>query len=531
MEVKIEQGKTASDLLYAGVKGLADVVGSTLGPKGQTVIIERELQSPIITKDGVTVAKEVHFEDPIMELGCQIVKDVAIQTNKAMGDGTTTATVIAESIIKRAIDLRNAYEQTVMKDVIAGIKKGTELVVSALKQEVVDIHNDVNMVQEVATISANNDVHVGNMIATAVEAVNFTGIVTVEAGDTLDTELTIKPGLSFDRGYLSSQFVTDLEKMEVVYENVLILLYNEVITKISDILPILELANNKKQPLLIIADDIKGEALDVCIINKVRLGLNVVLVKAPGYKANRTELLYDIGSAIGAVVIDPVKGYKITDVVEANLGFAQSITITADETLIVDGKRDKAAVESRVIHIENKLNAEKHPVKIRQLKERIAKLTTGVAIISVGGRNETIIGELKDRYDDAINATQAAIRGGVVIGGGAALFMIADKISQELISANEDVLNGIRLLCGACQAPYFIMLDNAKVDIDIDEKIRIVRASRDENKHYSYQTGASIDYMENMIVDPVDVTISALENAAAVAQLILTTNAIIYKSK
>jgi chaperonin GroEL len=504
------------DGLKKGVDALANAVKVTLGPKGRNVVIAKKFGAPVITKDGVSVAKEIELEDPLMNMGAQLVKEVASKTANEAGDGTTTATVLAQAILTDAI-----------KSVETGInpiemKRGMDIavanVVTGLKDQSKVVSDDINKIEQVATVSANNDTVVGKLIAEAINVVGTDGVITVEEAKGTDTEIKTVEGMQFDRGYLSPYFVTNSEKMEVEMENPLILIYDKKISAMKDFLSILEAAVGTGRPLLIVAEDVEAEALATLVVNRVRAGLKVCAVKAPGFGERRKDMLQDIAVLTGGTVLLDELGIKLEDAELSHLGQAEKVIVSKDNCTIINGSGDKDAIVERVEQIRNQIETSKSDYEIEKLQERLAKLAGGVAIIYIGASSEVEMKEIKDRVDDALHATRAAIAEGIVPGGGVALIR-ASKNLETLTAANQDQEVGIQIIRKAIEAPIRQICANAGVEGSV-----IIRDVLAGEADYGYN--AKTEQFENLIeagiIDPTKVTRIALQNAASVASMIMT---------
>jgi chaperonin GroEL len=511
----------ARDRMMRGVDILADAVKVTLGPKGRNVVLDKSFGAPRITKDGVTVAKEIELEDKFENMGAQMVREVASKTNDIAGDGTTTATVLAQSIVKEGI-----------RSVAAGanpmdLKRGIDLAVSAVVKELAAQSKKVTSSSEVAqvgTISSNGDEEIGKKIAEAMEKVGNEGVITVEESKGLDTELDIVEGMQFDRGYISPYFVTDAEKMRVELEDPLILINEKKLSNLQAMLPVLEAVVQSSRPLLIIAEDVEGEALATLVVNKLRGGLKVAAVKAPGFGDRRKAMLQDIAVLTGGEVISEDLGIKLENVTIQMLGRAKKVVITKDDTTVVDGAGEKAAIEGRVGQIKQQIEETTSDYDKEKLQERLAKLAGGVAVLKVGGATEVEVKEKKDRVDDALNATRAAVEEGIVPGGGVALLR-AVKVLDQLNVADEDQRAGVNIIRKAIQVPARIIAANA------GEDGAVIAGKILDNPSYNYgynaQTGEYGDLVAQGVIDPVKVVRTALQDAASIAGLLITTEAMV----
>ena len=515
----------ARDLLKQGVDELANAVKVTLGPKGRNVIIEKKFGAPQVTKDGVTVAKEVELADPFKNTGAQMVKSVASKTGEDAGDGTTTATVLAQSIV--SVGLKNVTAGANPMDLKRGIDKAVSAVVENIRKQAEAVGNDFDKIQQVATISANNDSEIGAHIAEAMKKVSKDGVITIEEAKGRETYIDVVEGMQFDRGYLSSYFVTDTEKMNCVMENPLILIHDKKISNLKDLLPILEPAVQTGRPLLIIAEDVDSEALTTLVVNRLRSGLKICAVKAPGFGDRRKEMLEDIAVLTGGFVISEERGVKLEQATMDMLGSAEKITITKDNTTIVNGKGDKDKIGDRVAQIKSQIKTTTSDYDKEKLQERLAKLAGGVAVIHVGAPSEVEMKEKKDRVDDALCATRAAIEEGIVPGGGVAYIRsieALDKIKGE----NADEQTGINIIRRAIEEPLRQIVFNAG-----KEGAVVVQKVAEGKGDFGYN--ARTDKYENMlaagVVDPAKVTRVALENAASIAGMFLTTECVIVDKK
>lgn len=508
---------SARNRLFEGVKQLADAVKVTMGPKGRNVLIEKSFGAPTITKDGVSVAKEIELEDKIKNMGAQLVKEVASKTADAAGDGTTTATVLAYSIFKEG--LRNITAGANPIQVKRGMDKASEAIVEELKRSARAV-NGKKEIAQVATISANSDQKIGELIAEAMEKVGKDGVITVEEAKGINDELNVVEGMQFDRGYLSPYFVTDSEKMEAILENPYILLFDKKITSMKDLIPLLEKVMKSGKPLLIIAEDIEGEALATLVVNKLRGVLNVAAVKAPGFGDRRKAMLEDIAILTGGQVISEELGRTLEGATIEDLGQCARVVIDKDNTTIVDGKGDKAGVSARISQIKAQIEDTTSDYDREKLQERLAKLSGGVAVIKVGAASEVEMKERKDRVEDALSATKAAVEEGIVIGGGAALIRAAAKVSLEL-SGDEAI--GYDIIKRAIKAPLKQIAENA----GFDSGVIVNEVEKNSNQTFGFNaaTGEYVDMFEAGIIDPLKVERVALQNAVSVASLLLTTEA------
>jgi chaperonin GroEL len=511
----------ARDRMLRGVNVLADAVKVTLGPKGRNVVIDKSFGAPRITKDGVTVAKEIELADKFENMGAQMVKEVASRTNDEAGDGTTTATVLAQAIIKDGLKAVAAGMNPM--DLKRGIDLATAKVVAAIKAAARPV-NDTAEVAQVGTISANGEAEIGRQIADAMQKVGNEGVITVEENKGLETETTVVEGMQFDRGYLSPYFVTNPDKMVADLEDVLILLHEKKLSSLQPMVPLLESVIQSQRPLLIISEDVEGEALATLVVNKLRGGLKIAAVKAPGFGDRRKAMLQDIAILTGGQVISEDLGMKLESVTIDMLGTAKKVTITKDTTTIIDGAGVKAEIEARVAQIRTQIEETTSDYDKEKLQERVAKLAGGVAVIKVGGMTEVEVKERKDRVDDALNATRAAVQEGIVVGGGVALVQ-AGKSLDGLKGANSDQDAGIAIVRRALEAPLRQIAENAGVDGAV--VAGKVRESTDKNFGFNAQTEEYGDMFKFGVIDPAKVTRTALEDAASVASLLITTECMI----
>ncbi len=513
----------ARNELFEGVKKLADAVKVTMGPRGRNVLIQKSFGAPSITKDGVSVAREIELKNTVENMGAQLVKEVASKTADEAGDGTTTATVLAYSIFKEG--LRNITAGANPIEVKRGMDKASNAIIEELKKIAKEV-KDKKEIAQVASISANSDETIGNLIAEAMEKVGKDGVITVEEAKGIIDELEVVEGMQFDRGYLSPYFITDADKMEAVLENPYILLYDKKITNLKDILPVLEGIQQSGRPLLIIAEDVEGEALATLVVNKLRGILNIAAVKAPGFGDRRKAMLQDIAILTGGTVISEEVGRTLESATVADLGQAGRIVIDKDNTTIVDGKGDKSAVEARIKEIRVQIENTTSDYDREKLQERLAKLSGGVAVIKVGAATETEMKEKKDRVDDALSATKAAVEEGIVIGGGAALIRAAAKVNLDLCG---DEAIGADIILRAIKAPLKQIAENAGFDAGV--VANSVENAEKETIGFNAATGEYVDMLEAGIIDPVKVERIALQNATSVASLLLTTEATVSEIK
>ena len=515
----------AREQLRQGVNALADAVKVTLGPKGRNVIIDKKFGAPHITKDGVSVAKEVELEDAVQNMGAQLVKEVASKTNDQAGDGTTTATVLAQAIVNTGIKKVTAGANPM--DLKRGIDKAVAAVVADLKARSREIGEGKEKVEQVATISANNDKFIGQMIAEAMNKVKKEGVITIEEAKGLDTTVKVVEGMQFDRGYLSPYFVTNTEKMEATYENPFILIYDKKISNLKELLPILEKTVQTGRGLLIISEDIEGEALATLVVNRLRGSLKIVAVKAPGFGDRRKEMLEDIAILTGGTVISEEKGYKLEDTDLSMLGTAQKITVDKDNTTIVSGAGEKAAIEARVNQIRSQIEKTTSDYDKEKLQERLAKLAGGVAVIYVGAASEVEMKEKKDRFDDALHATRAALEEGIIPGGGVA-FIRAISALDNLKGENEDEQTGIQIVRRALEEPLRQIVENAGMEGSV--VVNKVKEMSGDNG-FNARTEVYEDLHAAGVIDPTKVARVAIENAASIASMILTTECVLSEIK
>ncbi|MEO1928405.1 MAG: chaperonin GroEL [Nautiliaceae bacterium] len=508
----------ARNELLAGVEKLADAVRVTMGPKGRNVLLQRSFGAPHITKDGVSVAKEIELKHPVENMGAQLVKEVASKTADEAGDGTTTATVLAHAVFKEGLKYITAGANPVA--VKRGMDKAVEAIIAELKKMSKPVENKEQIAQ-VATISANNDKKIGELIAEAMDKVGKDGVITVEEGKSLQDELEVVEGMQFDRGYLSPYFVTDTEKMVAELNDAYILLYDKKISNMKDLLPLLEqMVQAGNKPLLIIAEDIEGEALATLVVNKLRGVLNVCAVKAPGFGDRRKAMLQDIAILTGGQVISEELGRTLESATLADLGQAGRVVVDKENTTIVDGKGDKAAIEARINQIKKEIEETTSDYDREKLQERLAKLSGGVAVIKVGAATETEMKEKKDRVDDALSATKAAVEEGIVIGGGSAILKAAKKVNVETEDADEKI--GVEIVKQAVKAPIKQIAKNAGFEPGI---VAMKVEEADENTGFNAATGEYVNMFEAGIIDPTKVERIALQNAVSVGSLLLTTEA------
>ena len=515
----------ARDLMKQGVDSLANAVKVTLGPKGRNVIIEKKFGAPHITKDGVTVAKEIELADPFQNAGAQLVKSVASKTGDDAGDGTTTATVLAQAIVREG--LKNVAAGANPMDLKRGIDKAVTAVVAEIKNMAEVVGDDYQKIEQVATVSANNDPEIGQLLADAMQKVSKDGVITIEEAKSRDTTIGVVEGMQFDRGYLSPYFVTNTEKMECEMENPYILIYDKKISNLKDFLPILEPAVQTGRPLLVIAEDVEAEALTTLVVNRLRGQLKICAVKAPGFGDRRKAMLQDIATLTGGLVISEETGLKLEQATIEMLGTADKVTVSKDNTTIVNGHGDKQMIAERVSQIKNEIANSTSDYDKEKLQERLAKLAGGVAVLYVGAPSEVEMKEKKDRVDDALCATRAAIEEGIIPGGGVA-YIRAQKALDSLTGVNADEQTGIRIVRRAIEEPLRQIVENAGQEGSV-----VVNEVRNGEGDYGYN--AREDKYENMkasgIIDPAKVTRVALENAASIAGMFLTTECVICDAK
>jgi len=511
----------ARNRMLKGINTLADAVRITLGPKGRNVVLDKSFGAPRITKDGVTVAKEVELEDKFENMGAQMVKEVASRTNDEAGDGTTTATVLAQSIVREG--LKSVAAGMNPMDLKRGVDLAVEHVITKIKESSRPVVDSAEVAQ-VGTISANGETEIGSQIADAMQKVGNEGVITVEENKGLETETDVVEGMQFDRGYLSPYFVTNGDKMTSDLEEAYILLHEKKLSSLQPMVPLLESVIQTTKPLLIIAEDVEGEALATLVVNKLRGGLKIAAVKAPGFGDRRKAMLQDIAILTGGQVISEDLGMKLENVTLDMLGSAKKVSITKDETTIVDGAGEKVEIEARVGQIRQQIDETSSDYDREKLQERLAKLAGGVAVIRVGGSTEVEVKERKDRVEDALNSTRAAVQEGVVPGGGVAL-IAATKTLENLEGANSDQNAGIKIVRRALEAPLRQIAENAGVDAAI--VAGKVRESEDENFGFNAQTEEYGDMFQFGVIDPAKVVRTALEDAASIAGLLITTEAMI----
>ncbi|MDX1271656.1 chaperonin GroEL [Bizionia paragorgiae] len=507
----------ARDGLKRGVDALANAVKVTLGPKGRNVIIGRSFGAPVVTKDGVSVAKEIELEDALENMGAQMVKEVASKTNDLAGDGTTTATVLAQAIVKEG--LRNVAAGANPMDLKRGIDKAVTAIVEDLGKQSKEVKNSSDKIKQVASISANNDELIGDLIANAFGKVGKEGVITVEEAKGTDTYVDVVEGMQFDRGYLSPYFVTDSEKMITDLENPYVLLYDKKVSTMKDLLPVLEPVAQSGKPLLIIAEDVDGEALATLVVNKLRGSLKIAAVKAPGFGDRRKAMLEDIAILTGGTVISEERGFTLENATLDMLGTAERITIDKDNTIIVNGSGDKDMIKNRVNQIKSQIESTTSDYDKEKLQERLAKLAGGVAVLYVGAASEVEMKEKKDRVDDALHATRAAVEEGIVAGGGVALVR-AKAVLAKLTTENLDETTGVQIIARAIESPLRTIVENAGGEGSV-----VVAKVMEGKGDFGYDAKSEqyVDMLKAGIIDPKKVTRIALENAASVAGMILTT--------
>jgi chaperonin GroEL len=511
----------ARDAMKRGVDALANAVKVTLGPKGRNIIIDKKFGAPSITKDGVTVAKEIELEDTVENMGAQLLKEVASKTADIAGDGTTTATVLAQAIITTG--LKNVAAGANPMDLKKGIDKAVEQVVENLKKQSQQVGDDIKKIEQVATVSANNDASIGKLIANAMEKVKKEGVITVEEAKGTDTEVKIVEGMQFDRGYISPYFVTNADKMEAVLENPFILIYDKKVSNMKELLPILEKAVQTGRPMLIIAEDVDGEALATLVVNKIRGSLKIAAVKAPGFGDRRKAMLEDIAILTGGTLISEERGYKLENADLSYLGTAEKVQIDKDNTTIVNGSGTKEDITARVNQIKAQIETTTSDYDKEKLQERLAKLAGGVAVLYVGAATEVEMKEKKDRVDDALHATRAAVEEGIVAGGGVAYIRAIESL-DTLKGENEDENTGIAIVKRAIEEPLRQIVTNAGGEGSV-----VVNKVKEGKADFGYN--ARTDKYENMlaagVIDPTKVSRVALENAASIASMLLTTECVL----
>nr|WP_314683649.1 chaperonin GroEL [uncultured Prevotella sp.] len=521
MAKEIKFNSDARELLKSGVDQLANAVKVTLGPKGRNVVIGKKFGAPQITKDGVTVAKEVELEDNFENAGAQLVKSVASKTGDDAGDGTTTATILTQAIVTEG--LKNVTAGANPMDLKRGIDKAVAKVVDHIKASAEVVGDNYDKIEQVATVSANNDPEIGKLLADAMRKVSKDGVITIEESKTRETSISVVEGMQFDRGYLSGYFVTDTDKMECDMENPYILIYDKKISNVKDFLPILQPAAESGRPLLVIAEDVDSEALTTLVVNRLRAGLKICAVKAPGFGDRRKAMLEDIAVLTGGVVISEEKGLSLDKATLEMLGTAKKVTISKDNTTIVDGAGEKEAIKDRVAQIKNEIAASTSSYDKEKLQERLAKLSGGVAVLYVGANSEVEMKEKKDRVDDALCATRAAMEEGVVVGGGTT-YIRAQEALKDLKGENADEQTGINIVCRAIEEPLRQIIANAG-----GEGAVVVNKVREGKGDYGYNARKDVyeDLRAAGVIDPAKVSRVALENAASIAGMFLTTECLI----
>ncbi len=525
MAKEIKYNVEAREMLKAGVDALSDAVKVTLGPKGRNVIIDKKFGAPQITKDGVTVAKEVELEDPIANMGAQMVKEVASKTNDNAGDGTTTATVLAQALI--GVGLKNVTAGANPMDLKRGIDKAVATVVASLREQSQEVGSDFGKIEQVASISANNDPNIGKLIAEAMSKVNKEGVITVEEAKGTDTHVDVVEGMQFDRGYISAYFITDTEKMEAQLDKPYILITDKKISTMKELMGVLEPVAQSGRALLIVAEDVDGEALSALVVNKLRGTLKIAACKAPGFGDRRKEMLEDIAVLTGATVISTDKGMKLEDADLTMLGTAEKVTLNKENTTIVDGNGDKEAIAARVAQIRAGIDVATSDYDKEKLQERLAKLAGGVAVLYVGAATEVEMKEKKDRVEDALAATRAAVEEGIVPGGGVAYLRATEKL-EGMKGANEDETTGIQIVKRAIEEPLRQIVVNAGGEGSV-----VVNKVKEGKGAFGYNAREDIyvDMFEAGIIDPTKVSRVALENAASIASMFLTTECVLAEKK
>lgn len=515
----------AREALKEGVDSLSNAVKVTLGPKGRNVIIDKSYGAPVVTKDGVTVAKEVELKDAVANMGAQMVKEVASKTSDIAGDGTTTATVLAQAIFTTG--LKNVTAGANPMDLKRGIDKAVQEVIKSLKAQTRQIGDSMEKIEQIASVSANNDTFIGKMIAEAMTKVKKEGVITIEEAKGIETTVKVVEGMQFDRGYISPYFVTDTDKMEAVYENPFILIYDKKISVMKDLLPLLEKAVQTGRPLIIISEDVEGEALATLVVNKIRGTLKVAAVKAPGFGDRRKEMLEDIAVLTGGTVISEEKGFKLEDATLQYLGQAEKVTIDKENTTIINGSGKKTDITARINQIKTQIGTTTSDYDKEKLQERLAKLAGGVAVIYVGAASEVEMKEKKDRFDDALHATRAAIEEGIIPGGGVA-YLRAQALIDTMKGDNEDETTGIAIVKRSLEEPLRQIVENAGLEGSV-----IVQKVKEGKDDYGFN--ARTEVFENLyqsgVIDPTKVARVALENAASIASMLLTTECVLATHK
>ena len=525
MAKEIKFNTEARNLIKEGADALANAVKVTLGPKGRNVVIDKKFGAPHITKDGVTVAKEIELEERFQNMGAQMVKEVASKTNDQAGDGTTTATVLAQAIIN--VGLKNVTAGANPMDLKRGIDKAVDVVVESLKKQSQSVGSDYSKIEQVGTISANNDAFIGKLIADAMSKVKKEGVITVEEAKGTDTEVKVVEGMQFDRGYISPYFMTNPDKMEAVLDQPMILITDKKISSMKDLLPILEPIARDGKSLLIIAEDVDGEALTTLVVNRLRGTIKVAAVKAPGFGDRRKEMLQDIATLTGGVVVSEERGFTLENTTPDMLGTAEKVAITKENTTIVNGAGDKNDIAERAAQIKKQMETTTSDYDREKLQERLAKLSGGVAVIYVGAASEVEMKAKKDRVDDALSATRAAVEEGIVPGGGVA-YIRAEEAVKAIKADNEDEQTGINIIARAIEEPLRIICDNAGVEGSV-----VIQKIKEGKGDFGYN--ARMDKYENLfeagVIDPTKVARIALQNAASVAGMLLTTECVIADKK
>lgn len=525
MAKEIIFGLEARSSLKVGVDKLSNAVKVTLGPKGRNVIIDKKFGAPAISKDGVTVAKEIELKDPVENMGAQMVKEVASKTADVAGDGTTTATVLAQAIFNNG--LKNVTAGANPMDLKRGIDKAVERVISHLRKQSKEVGDSSEKIEQVATISANNDSSIGKLIAEAMSKVKKEGVITIEEAKGTETSVKVVEGMQFDRGYISPYFITDTDKMEAVYESPYILIYDKKISTMKDFLPILEKVVQTGKPLLIISEDVDGEALATLVVNKLRGSLKIVAVKAPGFGDRRKAMLEDIAVLTGGTVISEEQGYKLENADLSHLGRAEKISVDKDNTTIVSGQGEKELIKARINQIKSQMENTTSDYDREKLQERLAKLAGGVAVLYVGAASEVEMKEKKDRFDDALHATRAAVEEGIVPGGGVAYIRALSSL-DNYEGDNEDETTGVAIVRRALEEPLRMIVENAGLEGSI-----VVQKVKEGKNDYGFnaRTEKYENLYESGVIDPTKVTRVALENAASIASMLLTTECVVAEIK
>ena len=525
MAKEIKFNMDARNLMREGADALANAVKVTLGPKGRNVVIDKKFGAPHITKDGVSVAKEIELEDRFQNMGAQMVKEVASKTNDQAGDGTTTATVLAQAIIN--VGLKNVTAGANPMDLKRGIDKAVAAVVANLKEQSTEVGEDYSKVEQVGTISANNDAFIGKLIADAMSKVKKEGVITVEEAKGTATEVKVVEGMQFDRGYISPYFMTNPDKMEAVLEQPYILVTDKKISSMKDLLPVLEPIAREGKSLLIIAEDVDGEALTTLVVNRLRGTIKVAAVKAPGFGDRRKEMLQDIATLTGATVVSEERGFTLENCNLAMLGVAEKVSVDKENTTIVNGAGDKEAIADRVAQIKKQIETTTSDYDREKLKERLAKMAGGVAVLYVGAASEVELKEKKDRVEDALNATRAAVEEGIVAGGGVAYIRAIDCL-KTVKAENDDEQTGINIIAHAIEAPLRTICDNAGVEGSV-----VIQKIKESEGNFGYNARTEVyeDLLAAGVIDPTKVSRVALENAASVAGMFLTTECVIADKK